>query len=61
MDFTSDVTYFWWSFIAYSVSCLLYVVYLVFEKKQISHTATIITAVAFVLQTVAITFRSINT
>lgn len=61
MDFTTDITYFWLSFIAYSASCLLYLVYLAVENKKISHFATIITAFAFVFQTIAIILRSIET
>ena len=58
MNFTSDVTYFWVSFIAYSASFLLYVAYLAIEKKRISQIAMVLMIVAFVFQTVAITLRS---
>lgn len=61
MNFISDISYFWWSFIAYSVSCLLYVVYLAFEKRRVSQIATAVTVIAFILQTIAIILRSIQT
>lgn len=60
MNLSSDVTYFWLSFIFYSASCLLYVVYLAVEKKRISQIASYTMAFGLVAQTVAIILRSIN-
>ena len=54
-----DVRFFWLSFIAYSAAFLLYVLYLVMEKKRISTLATGCMGIAFTLQTIAIVFRSV--
>ncbi|MCU0609961.1 MAG: cytochrome c biogenesis protein CcsA, partial [Chitinispirillaceae bacterium] len=60
MDLTG-VSFFWLSFAAYSAACLLYVVFLAFEKKWVSTTATVCMAIGLVLQTIALILRSIYT
>lgn len=50
---------FWWSFLFYSIACACYIVYLVAEKKRISKTAFVMMTIAFTLQTMAITSRSL--
>lgn len=54
-----DVQFFWFSFVAYSAACLLYIVYLAIERKKISAAATGLMGVGLALQTVAIVVRSI--
>ncbi|MGD9201376.1 MAG: c-type cytochrome biogenesis protein CcsB [Chitinispirillia bacterium] len=60
MDFASDVTFFWLSLVIYSVSCLFYLVFLATEQSQISRIASYIALTAFILQTLAMTMRSIQ-
>jgi cytochrome c-type biogenesis protein CcsB len=54
-----DVQFFWFSFVAYSAACLLYIVYLAIERKKLSAAATGLMGVGLALQTVAIVVRSI--
>lgn len=55
-----DVQLFWYSFVAYSAACLLYIVYLAVEKKKIATAATVFMAIALVLQTLALVFRTVS-
>lgn len=56
----SELHFFWWSFVGYSVASLSYVSYLAFEKKKIASFATGAMAIAFVLQTIAMGVRSVH-
>lgn len=55
-----SITLFWWSFFAYSTAILIYIVYLVSERKQAATAATAAMAAAFLLQTAAIISRGIH-
>lgn len=54
-----ELQFFWWSFIAYSIACLLYVVYLAVESKHVSRIATVFMGIGLGLQTIAIVLRSL--
>lgn len=57
---STDVMFFWWAFIAYSVAALSYIAYLAVEKKPITIIATSLMAVGFLLQTIAMATRAIQ-
>jgi len=56
----NDVQFFWWSFFAYSAAFLLYITYILIEKKKIASIATGFMGVALALQTVAVILRSVS-
>jgi cytochrome c-type biogenesis protein CcsB len=56
----SDIQFFWLSFVAYSAACLLYVLYLTFEKRKTGVAATVFMGIGLVLQTAAIVIRSVT-
>lgn len=55
-----DVNLFWWSFIGYTISCVLYLNYLAIEKKRIGYAAFGFMAIAFIFQTAAIILRVLH-
>lgn len=59
MEHNVAMQLFWWAFLGYSLSCLLYIVFLVFEKRLISTLATLVMTLSFVLLTAALIVRSI--
>jgi cytochrome c-type biogenesis protein CcsB len=54
-----NVVFFWGSFVAYSIACLLYVSFITFEKKNISSIAMGFMGLGLLLQTVAIVLRAV--
>jgi cytochrome c-type biogenesis protein CcsB len=55
-----ELTFFWWAFYAYSLSCALYVVYFPVEKKKIAVFASIAMGIGLAFHTVALIVRSVN-
>ena len=53
-----ELSFFWWSFLCYSLASALYVIYLAIEKKKISQIATFSMIAAFAFQTIALVLRS---
>jgi cytochrome c-type biogenesis protein CcsB len=54
-----SLTFFWWSFIAYSAAIVTYIVFLVSEKSKISALATLFMAAGFAFQTAAVVSRGL--
>jgi cytochrome c-type biogenesis protein CcsB len=54
-----DIQFFWLSFFTYSAACLLYVLFITFEKKKISTIATIFMGAGLLFHTIAMVTRSI--
>jgi cytochrome c-type biogenesis protein CcsB len=55
-----ELSFFWWAFICYSLTCVLYVVYFGVEKKRLAQIAVITMAVGLAMHTGALIARSIH-
>jgi cytochrome c-type biogenesis protein CcsB len=55
-----DLSFFQWAFIAYSLTCLLYMAYFGMEKKGLARIASITMGLGLILHTAALVSRSIH-
>jgi cytochrome c-type biogenesis protein CcsB len=57
---TTELFLFWLAFIAYSLTCVLYIVYFGFEIKRIARAASVTMAFGLALHTAALIVRSVH-
>jgi cytochrome c-type biogenesis protein CcsB len=55
-----ELSFFCWAFIAYSITCLLYVVYFGVEKKWLARTAIVTMAAGLAMHSAALIARSVH-
>ena len=53
-----DLFFFWWSFLAYSLACVLYVAYFGLNKKAIARSAPVFMGIGLGLHTAALVSRT---
>jgi cytochrome c-type biogenesis protein CcsB len=57
---TIDITFFWWAFAAYGITCLTYVAYFAFEKRPVAVLASVLMGLGLVMQTSGIISRALS-